>query len=796
VLGLTLLPAGHGPLSAVSALAADQARPTRSRELLLRAIQNRPHDPTGLARLAWVVHQAGYGFHAAHILDEAIALHPSEPAVRRELGDVLVATGRLKEGQRWFEELAEASPTNRELKIRLAEVTVWAGEYAKGLDRVEALFGTDLEPRSLWHTFVDAASSAPGLSPTQTKIARRLADLPVPVPGPVAQAAYFSRLAWSLFRDSDRSGSAADMPTVHRLLDQALKLRVTERGVRLELAGVLTAARRYADASGLYEGLARDFPGDVDVRIRLAELAAWGGDTARGLARFEQLWNDGVRGPRVWRGMVNAAASAKSVTATQTDLIATLADDMPHFSESGEEAQYLSRLSWALVREGKAAHRREWLDKAGQLLDRAVALPAPEAAVVRELAGVLSAAERHRAGLQMYQGRVLELEDRFQLAVLHAGLKQFGEAEQQLRVILKEKPEDPRARQWLAQVTLWRGRSTEALRQIQDRLAEDFRQPALWHAFATAFSNVPEATPRQVELAVRIADQPTAGDPEAVPFLTRLAWGLYRAGKRANDQQLLTRAGALALAALAERPRDLGQRRELAGVLAALGKTQEAWGLVEGLGDGDQDRALRVSLLAADKRLDEAEALARKMVEQNPADAEARLLLADVLGWNRKPEEAARLYERLLRANADDRRLPKRLAEVTLWSGDYDKALARYHELLANDWRQPELWAGYVDAAASARDLPADPHKALLTKIAEQAAADPGAEGPFLLRLGWVLRRLGEPGLSVTILKKAVRQQPDSREVRTRLAEALQAAGHYAEAERHYEYLLRTAGRP
>jgi tetratricopeptide (TPR) repeat protein len=166
-----------------------------------------------------------------------------------------------------------------------------------------------------------------------------------------------------------------------------------------------------------------------------------------------------------------------------------------------------------------------------------------------------------------------------------------------------------------------------------------------------------------------------------------------------------------------------------------------------------------------------------------------------VLGWNRKPEEAARIYEQLLRANTGDARLPKRLAEVTLWSGDYDKALLRYHELLTKDWRQADLWAGYVDAAASARELPAEVHKALLLRIAEQIAVEADRGATFLSRLGWVLRRLGESERSLAILKKAVRQEPDSREVRKRLAEALQEAGDYAEAERHYDYLLRTGAR-
>jgi predicted Zn-dependent protease len=418
-----------------------------------------------------------------------------------------------------------------------------------------------------------------------------------------------------------------------------------------------------------------------------------------------------------------------------------------------------------------------------------------EAPVRRELAGVLSAALRHRAGLQMFQGRQLDLEDRFQLAVLHAGLKQFAEAEGQLQTILAQRPQDGRARQWLAQVTLWRGRSSEALQQLQERLEADFRQPALWSAYATALANVPEATARQVELAARLAEQPVGDDPEAVSLLTRLAWGLYREGQRGRQPQLVDRAGAAADRAVALRPREADQRRELAGVLAALGKTVAARGLLEGLPDDERGRPLRIALLVAEKRLDEAEAELRRLVEESPGDAEARVLLANVLGWNRKPQEAARIYEQLLRANAGDARLPRRLAEVTLWSGDYDKALQRYHELLARDWRQADLWAGYVDAAASARELPADLHKALLLRIAEQAAAETGRDVGFLTRLSWVLRRLGEPDRGVALLKKAARQEPDSREVRKRLAEALQEAGDYAEAERHYEYLLRTGAR-
>jgi cellulose synthase/poly-beta-1,6-N-acetylglucosamine synthase-like glycosyltransferase/predicted Zn-dependent protease len=793
VVGSTVSPLATGPLPAATTLAAEQVQPTRARELLLRAIELRPRDPTGLARLAWVVHQMGFSVHAARVLDEAIALRPAEPAVRRELGDVLVATGRLKEGLRWLEDLVEAFPGNRELLLRRAEVTVWAGEYALGLNRVEQVFGSNLEPHSLWHTFVDAAASAPSLSPAQMDIACRLADQPVPVQATGARTAYLSRLAWALYRESERSHATARLPTVNRLLDEALRLHPSDRALRLELAGVLTAARRYADATRLYEELARDFPGEVEPRVRLAELALWGGDHAGSLTRFERLWQEGIREPRVWMGIVDAASAAPSLSRPHGELTRALADAMPPFASAGDEAQYLSRLSWVLVREGKATGAPEWVSRASVLLNRAVMLQPADPQVRRELAGVLAAAEQHRTGLEMFQGRPLDLDDRFQLAVLHAGLKQFDEAEQQLRAVLEQRPTDKRARQWLAQVTLWRGQSAAALSQLEERLAEDFRQPALWRSYAAALANVPRPTPRQVELAVRIAEQPPGDGPDTVAFLTRLGWGLYREGKRADNPKLVERAGALVDQAVALRPAGGEERRELAGVLAALGKARQAWAMLDGLEPKDSDRRLRISILAAEKRLDEAEVEARRLATEHAGDAEAQLLLADVLGWNRKPDEAARIYERLLRANAADQRLPRRLAEVTLWAGDFDKALHLYHDLLTRDWQQPDLWPGYVDAAASAHELAATVHKALVVQIAEQTASGQGHDAVFLARLSWVLRRLGETSRGVALLKRALQQDPQSRELRRRLAEALQAAGEHAEAERHYQYLLRSA---
>jgi tetratricopeptide (TPR) repeat protein len=231
--------------------------------------------------------------------------------------------------------------------------------------------------------------------------------------------------------------------------------------------------------------------------------------------------------------------------------------------------------------------------------------------------------------------------------------------------------------------------------------------------------------------------------------------------------------------------------------LASLGKSKAALALLAGLEATDAaDISLRASLYAAEKDFDAAEKEARRLVEVSSAGAgeyEARLQLANVLSWNKKYEEALHIYQKLAEAKPDDARLPPRLAEIALWSGQFDIALDRYYQLLKADWRQPDLWHGYVDAAAAARTLPSDPHKEMLLHIYEKLLEKPSVDAAFLGRFGWTLRRVDEPKKSVALLKRAVQLEPKSREMRRQLADALSAAEDYDEAEKQYRILLQAS---
>lgn len=74
----------------------------------------------------------------------------------------------------------------------------------------------------------------------------------------------------------------------------------------------------------------------------------------------------------------------------------------------------------------------------------------------------------------------------------------------------------------------------------------------------------------------------------------------------------------------------------------------------------------------------------------------------------------------------------------------------------------------------------------------KSALKNPPRNDVYLMRLAWVMRKSKQLSASVRLLELALEQEPDSIKTRRRLAETLQAAGRYKDAEYHYRILLRS----
>jgi tetratricopeptide (TPR) repeat protein len=233
----------------------------------------------------------------------------------------------------------------------------------------------------------------------------------------------------------------------------------------------------------------------------------------------------------------------------------------------------------------------------------------------------------------------------------------------------------------------------------------------------------------------------------------------------------------------------------LAGVLSAAGRHQQARQMYEGLKRTLADHYRLAEIDLAGKQYDSAEKEIRAILDARPQDLKARLLLAAVLSGRKEFAAAARLYEELARTNPGDTTIAVKLAELALWSGDYNTALARFQELLDHDVQQPALWRGYIDAAASATVLTETLPKTV-RHIATQTRSGHVKDAVYLARMAWVLRRVKDLDRGIALLETALELDPSARDIRLQLAEALHEKGAYAQAEKHFQFLLRSRTGP
>jgi cellulose synthase/poly-beta-1,6-N-acetylglucosamine synthase-like glycosyltransferase len=162
-----------------------------------------------------------------------------EKAARRLLADVLTWKGDYEESLAIYERLLADSKGDRSLKVDIAEVHRFWQNYPAALTKYAELLSEEFENLQLWIGFIDAASSAP------EPLVRKQRDLLVKVHDryskDLTDPRRLSRLAWVMLRLSENDKANA-------LLTKAVASDPKQPAVRKELAGVLAAADRRAEA--------------------------------------------------------------------------------------------------------------------------------------------------------------------------------------------------------------------------------------------------------------------------------------------------------------------------------------------------------------------------------------------------------------------------------------------------------------------------------------------------------------------------------------------------------------------
>jgi cellulose synthase/poly-beta-1,6-N-acetylglucosamine synthase-like glycosyltransferase/tetratricopeptide (TPR) repeat protein len=288
----------------------DAAQAKLARYVGREVLDQQGKDPQFLSRLAWVLVKAGATADALAVLKQADALHPTDPAMRKELAGVFSVVGRprraielfqgldltfadrvrlvqfynadhdfesaeaecrklltTKPGDRKVEllladilawegkypesaallnRLRQADPDSKELARKLALVDFWGKNYTAALEQFASLLEGDPDQPDLLGDFVAAAAAAPSLDNRYRKMLVGLADKTLADPPEDTQ--FLSRLAQSL-RTLKEPGKAAN------LLRHAVKIDPGSRPLKLQLAQALYDAGRYNEAKRYFTAL-------------------------------------------------------------------------------------------------------------------------------------------------------------------------------------------------------------------------------------------------------------------------------------------------------------------------------------------------------------------------------------------------------------------------------------------------------------------------------------------------------------------------------------------------------------
>lgn len=743
------------------------------------------------ARLGWIFHREGQRTKesalaelARSMLDKSLAIKVTEPAAQQEVANMLLAVGRPKDALPLLEELAKANPNDLALQKKIAETALWSGDLAIAIQRLHKILEASFEEPALWVQYVDAAAGMMKgeMTEAQMRMLQRIAAQPVPEVAP-KKALYLARVAWTLHREEKAQEAA-------RILDQAIALAPTDAKDREELVGVLIAAGRFKEARSWLEELAKANPDDAALNGRLAEVSLWSGSATQALEVATKVLERDFELSRFWSVFLDAAAPLNKGQLNEKQMaLAMRIGERPVPESVKDKAVYLSRVGWILHREGK-------VKEAAVLLDQAAASVPADPKSRRELGGILTAAGKYNEALKMFEGLQLTPEDRLQLVALHASAKQFDKAEQQCREYLREKPNDPIVRRWIADLALWSARYAQALMLYQELLiGED--EPDLWPGFIEAAVKADSLDDKQTNLALSIAEKPGAENSKDVVFLARMAVLLYRS-TNGNQQTIAPslqgavhsfgpavaawlrpqsprheRIRTLLARAVAERPRD------------PLVLSRLAWSVYQA-GDAIQ----------AGRMIDEAIAL-------KPQEPAVRRELGDVLVAIGRYDVALPWFEDLASKAPDDLELQSRLGEVTVWAGKFDLGLARLENVLKLDFNRSMQWRPFVDAASSVEKMSEDQVK-LLLRVSEQPSpipeSDRGGRAIFLSRTAWALWREGDRTSRTEwltranqLLSNALALKPDTPKVLFELAGTLTAARQFDEAYALYEILEKQA---
>ena len=618
--------------------------------------------------------------------------------------------------------------------------------------------------------------------------------------------------------------------------DTLAKLESRRASVLALLAQSLAAQKDVARSERYYRELAKTSGKIPEIALRLAELDLQQNKFESALEQLKPLvMNESdklnkLRPLQIYVPFINAAAGIKVFPNDLEPAVKKVADYFTT-NKSALDPVLTSRLAYVLNRAGMTQESTDLLAAAyqsrpqdrkireqyianlielKQYFDATRLLEQEEDPHIRRMLVGVYIKEKNLAMAESEALKILKISPddgdvRRSLAEVYAMRGDVMSAIVQLEMLLKKNPNDPSIQQRLGEVYLMAGDQQAAMSKFQELLSIDFNQPKLWEGFINSAVNSPRLSPRNVATALQMAEILKTSESLNPEYQSRLAWILYRVRRLPIARELANAAANRAFDSKAE------VKREIAGVLIALESYNPALKLLQSIEPPSIDDRLQIArIYSFDKgTIDKSVVELEFILNKEPDNVDANLLLAENLMLTKSYDEALKFYNRVRQLRPDNLIVDLRLGQVSLIRKDYDRAISIFESIfdrftntpqamlpgtepLRTTDRQLELWYGLIDAAASCSSsrLTGTARRQLL-ELAEQIEATKKIDDAvYLGRMGAVLRRIDRPDKALAFLERAHELDPTSAYLRTMLRDTLYDLGRFNEAERHNRILL------
>lgn len=412
-------------------------------------------------------------------------------------------------------------------------------------------------------------------------------------------------------------------------LSQAVERRPMFRNALRDLALASLWTGDYERARSSFAALNRLDPGNRFSKRGAADILAWTGERSKAIALYRDLL---IRHPSDFETMRSLA----DALFWERQYEAAIPLYQTYLKQNPVHPEALVRLAEAYTESGHAEE--------GVALLTSVQERFPHSVLALKALGryALTQGEFEKARTFYEEALALDPQDVETIARLadcYAAMKQWDQALAVVDRAAATFPKDVGVRLMRAEVHLWAGDGAGAKQQFSEILAEQPDDPGALAGLARALA--------------------WSGDfKQALPYLVRT----YQQGNRAVG-------------------------RDLATAYLALGKGREAAALYDTLfpdlaASPDDLAAAALAYMSAGKS-DRAVKLAQQVLESDPANRAARMLLVDVAIKQRRFAEAVTQLKRLAQMNPRDAALHEKLGDVLSWQGNLAEAQQAYETALS-----------------------------------------------------------------------------------------------------------------